>query len=162
MYIAQKISKKFLILLLLSINVVFLTGCSSSPKQINKAVSHDRHYQIIKIAKAQLGKPYHYGGRKPETGFDCSGLINYSYKKAGVSVPRTTSQLYRASKRIKRNHLKAGDLVFFRINRHKISHVGLYLGNNKFIHAPSSGKKVNIANLKDKYWSSRFSKGGRI
>lgn len=138
-----------------------LASCSSSKRAFN-TVSHTKHHKIVKIAKAQLGKPYRYGGLSPKTGFDCSGLISYSYKKVGLSIPRTTKQLYRAAKPVKRNHLKAGDLVFFRINRKKISHVGMYLGNNKFIHAPSGGKKVNIANLNDKYWRIRFTRGGRI
>jgi len=150
------------ILLILVLNAILLIGCSSYPAQHAYTTSRPHHSKIIGIAKAQLGKPYHYGGKSPKTGFDCSGLINYSYEKAGLSVPRTTRQLYHFAKPVKRNHLKAGDLVFFRINRKKISHVGLYLGNNRFIHAPSGSKKVNIANLNNKYWRIRFTRGGRI
>lgn len=162
MRFAHKTNKEILTLLLLSVISIFAVSCSSAPRQKAYTATHSRHHKIIKIAKAQLGKPYHFGGINPRTGFDCSGLINYSYKEAGISVPRTTKQLYRTATPIQRNHLKAGDLVFFRINRKKISHVGLYLGNNKFIHAPSGGKRVNIANLNDKYWLSRFTRGGRI
>lgn len=162
MQIGQKINKNILILLILGVISLFLVSCSSSPKQKGYASSHTKQHKIIRIAKAQLGKPYRFGGVNPKTGFDCSGLINYSYKKVGLSIPRTTKQLYRIATPIKRNHLKAGDLVFFRINRNKISHVGLYLGNNKFIHAPSGGKRVNIASLNNKYWRTRFTRGGRI
>ena len=153
---------KTVFIALLMIFSLLLVNCSSSPKYHAKSPSHSKYSKIIQVAKSQLGKPYRYGGLSPKTGFDCSGLINYSYKKVGLSVPRTTSQLYRASKPVKKRHLKAGDLVFFRINRKKVSHVGLYLGNNKFIHSPSSGKRVNIASLSDKYWRTRFSRGGRI
>ena len=156
------IYKKNIFIALLTVCSLLLASCSSSPSYRAKSPSHSKHNKIIQVAKSQLGKPYRYGGLSPKTGFDCSGLINYSYKKVGLSIPRTTTQLYRASKPVKKRHLKAGDLVFFRINRKKISHVGLYLGNNRFIHAPSSGKRVNIANLGDKYWRTRFTRGGRI
>ena len=149
-------------LLALFASILLIVACSSAPKTAYSTTPHNKQNKIIQVAKSQLGKPYHYGGISPKTGFDCSGLINYSYKRVGLKVPRTTRQLYRASRPVKKKHLKAGDLVFFRINRHKISHVGLYLGNNRFIHAPSSGKRVNIANMNDKYWRKRFSRGGRI
>ena len=155
----QYLYKKYTIPYLVGILIILMSGCSSSQKTYQQ---NPKYQQIISTAKAQLGKPYHYGGTSPKTGFDCSGLINFSYKKAGLTVPRTTTQLYKASSPVKKRHLKRGDLVFFRINRRKISHVGLYLGNGKFVHAPSSGKRVNIANMNDKYWRLRFSRGGRI
>ena len=163
MNIAQKSYKSVLLLITI---VFYVTACSSPSKypasDSVKSKSHSKQKRIISIAKAQLGKPYRFGGTSPTKGFDCSGLINFSFKKAGLAVPRTTKQLYRASSPISRRHLKTGDLVFFKINRRKVSHVGLYLGNNRFIHAPSSGKYVNIANLNDKYWRQRFVRGGRI
>ncbi len=162
MNIAQKIYKNSRYFLLTAALSLALTGCSSTPQKSYHAKPHSQHKKILKIAKTQLGKPYRYGGRSPKTGFDCSGLVQYSYKMAGISVPRTTRQLYNAARPIKRKHLKAGDLVFFRINRGKISHVGLYLGNSKFIHAPSSGKQVNIASLNNRYWRKHFSRGGRL
>jgi len=154
--------KKVFYLLLIGLMSALLSNCSSTPKSTYRAHSPASHQKIIAVAKAQIGKPYRYGGKSPRTGFDCSGLINFSYKKAGLVIPRTTSQLYNSSSPIKRAHLQRGDLVFFRINRRKVSHVGLYLGNSKFVHAPSSGKRVNIANINDKYWRARFVRGGRI
>jgi len=137
-------------------------GCSSQPIY-KKSIHHKASpYKITKIALQQVGIPYRYGGTNPKAGFDCSGLVNYSYKKAGILVPRTTRQLYKASNPVKRKQLKRGDMVFFKINRRKISHVGLYLGNGRFVHAPSSGKKVNISNINDRYWRYRFVRGGRI
>ncbi len=162
MNIAQILYKNSHFLLILAAFSLLTAGCSSSPQKTYHAKAHGQHQKILKIAKTQLGKPYRYGGRSPKTGFDCSGLIQYSYKMAGISVPRTTKQLYSVATPIKRKQLKAGDLVFFRIDRRKISHVGLYLGNNKFIHAPSSGKRVNIANMNNRYWRKHFSRGGRL
>lgn len=139
-----------------------LSACSSTAKYSATKHSKSTQQQILTTAKNQIGRPYHYGGATPKTGFDCSGLVYYSYKKAGVTVPRTTSTLYKVAYPVKRSALRKGDLVFFRINKRKISHVGLYLGNNKFVHAPSSGKRVYIANMEDKYWRTRFARGGRI
>ena len=162
MKIVQIINKTGHSFLFMAIFSLLLHGCSSSPTKSFHTKTQQQHLKVLKIAKKQLGKPYHYGGRSPRTGFDCSGLVQYSYKMAGIKVPRTTQQLYNAARPVKRQHLKAGDLVFFRINRYKISHVGLYLGNNQFIHAPSTGKRVNIANINDHYWRKRFSRGGRL
>jgi len=159
---AQKLYKNSRFFLLSAIFGIFTVGCSSTPQRMYHPTAHSQHQKILKIAKTQLGTPYHYGGRSPQTGFDCSGLVQYSYKMVGISVPRTTKQLYNASSPVQRKYLRAGDLVFFRTYRHKVSHVGLYLGNNKFIHAPSSGKRVNIANMNDRYWRKRFSRGGRL
>ncbi len=162
MKVAQILYKNSQHLLVFATLGLLLTGCSSAPQKAYHAKPHNQHNKILKIAKTQLGKPYRYGGKSPKTGFDCSGLVQYSYKMAGISVPRTTKQLYKAARPVKRKHLKAGDLVFFRIDRGKISHVGLYIGNSKFIHAPSSGKQVNIASLNDRYWQKYFSRGGRL
>lgn len=167
MIFGRLLTKNNVFITILVMFIFLLASCSSSPKYTSHSAvtpipSHSKHKRIIQVAKSQLGRPYRYGGLTPKTGFDCSGLINYSYKKVGLTLPRTTRQLYRMSKPIKRKHLRRGDLVFFRINRKSISHVGLYLGNNKFIHAPSSGKRVNIASLNTKYWRARFARGGRI
>ena len=157
----QYLYNKYTIPYLIGILTLLVSSCTSTSSQ-KTYQQNPKHQQIISTAKAQIGKPYRYGGTSPKTGFDCSGLINFSYKKAGLTVPRTTTQLYKTSSPVKKKHLKRGDLVFFRINRRTISHVGLYLGNGKFVHAPSSGKRVNIANMNDKYWRHRFSRGGRI
>ena len=110
-----------------------------------------------------LGVPYRYGGSSPSRGFDCSGLVQYAHNQAGIEVPRTTGEQYRAALPITRQALRPGDLVFFRTHKHRyVSHVGIYLGKGKFIHAPSSGKHVSIASLKDDYWRQRYTSGGRM
>ena len=108
-----------------------------------------------------LGTPYRYGGSDPR-GFDCSGLVQYSYRQAGVTLPRTSQDIFRQSQLIKPSHRQPGDLVFFAISKGKISHVGIYSGSNQFIHSPSSGKGVSYASLDNPYWKSRLIGGGRI
>lgn len=118
---------------------------------------------VLRKARALLGKPYHYGGNTPSTGFDCSGFVQYTHAAAGIDLPRTTYQQLRATHRINRQQLRPGDLVFFRINRKRfVSHVGIYLGNSKFIHSPSSGKQVSIASLNNPYWKKAYTSAGRV
>lgn len=150
-----------------AISIALSAGCSSSPSKQSHSYdsttprSH-KSEKLVQIASSMLGKPYKYGGISPGTGFDCSGLVYYSHKQLGKSLPRTSSLQYRASHPVSRKNLKRGDLLFFRIYRRKISHVGIYLGDNRFIHAPSSGKQVSIAELDSPYWSKRFVRGGRF
>lgn len=114
-----------------------------------------------KIALQQLGAPYRLGGNDP-SGFDCSGLVYYAYKQQGIKIPRSTKTQLRYSKTISRSQLKSGDLIFFNISGNTVSHVGIYIGNNKFVHSPSPGKRVHISTLKNPYWLQRFIRAGRI
>lgn len=136
-----------------------LSACGSSAKYKGSASNQ----VVIKAAKKMLGVKYRYGGTSPKRGFDCSGLVQYSHKAAGINLPRTTGQQYKASRWIARKYLQAGDLVFFKTTLSRaVSHVGIYLGNNKFIHAPSSGKRVKISSMKERYWRKRFTGAGRV
>lgn len=130
------------------------TSFSSPPSSLKT------EHPATAIARGMLGKPYRYGGASPR-GFDCSGLVYYSYHKAGYKVPRTSQQQYRDSLPVKKAHMREGDLLFFRIEG-KVSHVGVYLGGNRFIHAPSSGKQVSITTLDNPYWKTRLTKTGRF
>lgn len=118
-------------------------------------------HTAVAVAKRMIGIPYRYGGDSPRRGFDCSGLIQYSFKKAGINTPRTTKNLYESTFTVDPASLHEGDLLFFRIEG-KVSHVALYVGGNKFIHAPSSGKKVRYASLDNPYWRERLVKAGRL
>ena len=111
------------------------------------------------VALEQVGVPYRYGGSSP-SGFDCSGLVQYSYTRAGVRVPRTTGQLWSASNPVGRAELRAGDLLFFSIEG-KMSHVGVYLGKQRFVHAPQSGRKVSVASLNSPFYRAAFIRAGR-
>ena len=111
------------------------------------------------IALDQLGTPYRYGGSSP-AGFDCSGLVQYSYGRAGMALPRTTRALWNSAAPIETQRMLPGDLLFFRVSG-KMSHVGLYLGNGRFVHAPSSGKHVSVESLHSEYYSRAFMRAGR-
>jgi cell wall-associated NlpC family hydrolase len=115
--------------------------------------------QAAVVAARQVGVPYRYGGRST-SGFDCSGLVNYAYARAGKSVPRTTGELWRRLRPVPADELRVGDVLFFDIEG-KISHVGLYLGSRRFVHAPSSGREVTIAHLDSAYYRKAFIRGGR-
>lgn len=106
------------------------------------------------VAKRQVGVPYRYGGTGAR-GFDCSGLVQYAWSKAGVRLPRTTSEQWRRTSPVQANDLRTGDLLFFRIDG-RISHVGLYLGGGRFVHAPSTGRTVAVARLDAGYYRETF------
>ena len=146
------------VLLLLSL---LLAACGSKPYRPTAKAAERQ--EVIEAARNMLGVPYRYGGTSPTRGFDCSGLVQYAHSQAGIEVPRTTGEQYRAALPIHRQALRPGDLVFFRTHKYRyVSHVGIYLGKGKFIHAPSSGKHVSIASLKDDYWRQRYTSGGRM
>jgi len=110
-------------------------------------------------AVKQVGAPYRYGGSN-ERGFDCSGLVHYAYSKAGRSLPRTTSELWRQLAPVPASDLRVGDVLFFDIDG-RVAHVGLYLGGRRFVHAPKSGSDVSVASLESDYYRAAFIRGGR-
>lgn len=100
---------------------------------------------------------YRRGGSDPKTGFDCSGFVRYVYQHSlGAILPGNSASQFDAGASVARNDMKAGDLVFFRVHGKRISHVGIYLGDNRFIHSPSTGKRVSVSNLDETYWARRF------
>ena len=135
--------------------ILLVSGC-----QQTHTVNTSTAAAATRIAESMIGQPYRYGGHSPG-GFDCSGLVWYSYKKAGVKTARTSKQLRKQAKKISRKKMRAGDLVFFK-GWVRTGHVGMYLGNNRFIHSPSSGKKVKIDRMDTGYWDEHFKSAGRI
>ena len=111
------------------------------------------------VALRQVGVPYRYGGSSP-SGFDCSGLVHYSYARAGLAVPRTTAALWKKTAPVDARHMRTGDLLFFDIEG-KMSHVGLYLGGGRFVHAPSTGRVVSVERLDNAYYSRALIRAGR-
>ena len=135
--------------------LLLLSACSSVPQKYSSAPQTPDRSIVVNTALQQIGKPYHYGGSNPATGFDCSGLVYYSYQAAGIEVPRTSGQQLRESRRVNGLWLQPGDLLFYKTSN-KPSHVGIYIGDGKFVHAPSSGNKVEISNMESKYWRNRL------
>ncbi len=105
--------------------------------------------QIVEIAKKHIGVPYRRGGSSP-AGFDCSGFTSYVYRQVGLRLPRTSREQYRQLNPVKKP--QKGDLLFFRTNNRSVSHVGIYIGNFTFIHAPNNGKSVRIDDMRNPYW----------
>jgi len=138
-------------ILFIIIILIFFISCASL-----KESAQNKREVIVRYAKNFLNKKYRYGVQDPHYGFDCSGLVQYAYKEAGINIPRTAKEQYARSKKINKNELELGDLVFFSIENNEISHVGIYVGNNKFIHSPSSGKNVRIDELSNPYWEKVY------
>ena len=144
-----------------------MTACSTAPPSRVVAEPEGTAVTAVKsaghkaasIALRQVGIPYRYGGTTP-SGFDCSGLVQYSYSQAGKFVPRTTGQLWSALQPVSPAAMKPGDVLFFRIEG-KMSHVGLYLGDSEFVHAPSSGRTVSVASLESPFYGGSLIRAGR-
>lgn len=120
---------------------------------------------VVDRAHALLGTPYKWGGTSAEQGFDCSSFLVYLFKtEANIHIPRTTAAMHRSTAAtIKRNELKPGDAVFFKGNgRGQVSHVGLYIGEGKFIHSPRAGKNVRIDSLSNNYWNKNYTGAKRF
>ena len=119
-----------------------------------------KEIEVVNYAYKFLGKPYVYGATGPNA-FDCSGLTQYVYNKFGVDISRTTYTQVGEGTKVNRSDLKAGDLVFFNTEG-SISHVGIYIGDGEFIHAPRTGKPVMVSSLSDGYYSERYATARRI
>ena len=110
-----------------------------------------------------IGVDYRFGGDSPDGGLDCSGLVRYVFQQVtGVTLPRTSKELSRVGAKVASADLQPGDLVFFDTRRFAFSHVGIYLGDNRFVHAPSRGSEVEIAQLSDGYWQKHFNGARRL
>lgn len=138
-----------------------VAGCANVPQPAQSAGSGVGE-RAAQHAAQLVGKPYRYGGASPSTGFDCSGLVQWSYAQAGRKLPRSTDDQRTVAYRIKVSELRRGDLIFFDQEGKKHSHVGLYVGNGEFVHAPSSGKRVRRDRLDAPYWSKHISEARRL
>jgi cell wall-associated NlpC family hydrolase len=141
-----------------------VAGCGHAPATpghaLSPAIDPSGNRLVAEIAASMIGTPYQAGSELPAVGFDCSGLVHYSYRLIGMDLPRTVAELQGAVQPVARQHLLVGDLLFFRIGGH-VDHVGIYYGDGEFVHAPSSGKAVMRSRLDDDYWRRRLHACGR-
>ena len=119
--------------------------------------------ELVMQAMGLLGVPYKKGGTSEEKGFDCSGFVRYMYEKSvGLVLPRRAEEQAKVTEEISRSELKPGDLVFFNTLKRTFSHVGIYVGDGKFIHAPRPGKAVRVDDMREAYWQKRFNGARRV
>lgn len=153
-----------LLLILSLIALLSATGCALYPSSTapvqggGKATGQG----ISNTARNHIGVKYKSGGVKPSTGFDCSGLVCWTYAQHGISVPRTTKDQMKMGSAVSKDRLKPGDVVVFRISSRSGLHTGIYSGNGKFIHSPSSGKTVREDSINSDYWKPRYLTARRL
>lgn len=151
--------QKFLLLLLL----FFLSACQSTHASHSKYQAETDMDDVTEYALSLSGTPYKYGGTSPDSGFDCSGFVGHVFmQKLGKSLPRSSRELSRVGTVQRSGMLRPGDLVFYNTLNKAYSHVGIYLGDEQFIHSPSSGKAVAVANMNEAYWRKRYNGARRI
>ena len=134
-------------------------------QQISQAghSAREKASELVVSAMGFLGVPYKRGGTSSDTGFDCSGFVRAMYQQTiGLILPRTAGQQAAATQQIDPSELKPGDLVFFNTLRRAFSHVGIYVGDNKFIHAPKPGAQVRVEDMRVGYWRTRFDGARRV
>lgn len=139
-----------------------LVACAHGPSKARHVPKQSVGAEAAQHAMSMIGTYYQYGGSTPAQGFDCSGLIQYSYKKAGRMVPRNTRLQRKSSRSISYQGLKKGDLLFFHQAGKRFGHVAIYVGNQQFVHAPSSGKRVRVDSLKNRYWRRHLASARRF
>jgi cell wall-associated NlpC family hydrolase len=160
-------TSKLTALLVLAAAVTGCAGAPQPPAAPARAFVEPRRPEtyvgsaIAELARTLVGVQYRYGGAKPDEGFDCSGLVFYTYAKAGYAVPRTSQELFRAARKIAPGAAGAGDLMFFQ-DETKLSHVGIYLGDGWFVHAPANGRQVTVASLDSAYYRQHLVAVGRL
>jgi murein DD-endopeptidase len=147
-----------------------LVGCASNPRDRDVSLITETPTvtaspigdEIAFRAIAQVGKPYRYGGADLN-GFDCSGLVFFIHRELGMTVPRTAAEQYSASTPVNVRRMEPGDLLFFRTTKRKrVTHVGIYAGGGRFIHAPQTGRAIELRELTDEYYGPRLIGAGRL
>ena len=149
------------LLICLTALMLFGTGCSLHKSTPMTAPCDGTPASVAGAARTQLGAPYKYGGISPDQGFDCSGLVCWTYAQCGITMPRTSREQMSRGRPVSRAQLRPGDLVGFRISRRR-THTGIYIGDGKFIHSPNTGEKVREESLSTPYWKSRLTAMRRI
>jgi len=146
--------------------LVLLLGACATPGAPPEPPSGGRMEQMNDVALYALSladTPYRYGGTSRDNGFDCSGFVQYVYLNTlKIKLPRTSTEMSRLGEPLNAAQLRPGDLVFFNTRRQPFSHVGIYVGEQRFVHSPSSGKAIMMASMDEKYWRSRYNGARRV
>ncbi len=150
---------------------LLLQGCSSAPERAvptTRGVISERTFpggsvgsEIALRAISLLGAPYKWGGAGPSS-FDCSGLVTYVHRQLGIETPRTAAEQYAAARPVRLSGLTPGDLLFFRTSGRRVSHVAIYAGEGRFVHAPQTGRPVELRTLDDEFYAPRLVGAGRL
>lgn len=159
---------------LLLATAALLAGCGRQATRPTAAATAGHWPQVVPADPARanavtlralslVGTPYRYGGNTPEGGFDCSGLVNYVFRTTlGIELPRVSREMASNGEKVDRASLVAGDLVFFGRRGKRVDHVGIYVGDGQFVHAPRTGRDVTVSRLDTGYWSGRFLQARRV
>ncbi len=152
----------YMVLLALAVQI----GCSTLPLETPKAETAsvgERRAEVLLQTLLALGLDYRYGGSSPETGFDCSGLVAHVFREAyGIRLPQNAHAQSEQGVRVSLAELRAGDLLFYNTLNRPFSHVGIYLGDGRFVHAPKTGAQVRVEQIRGSYWMKRFDGARRI
>jgi cell wall-associated NlpC family hydrolase len=160
----------------LAVTALLLSACGAPPKHyvaaraspvsVQHGIDSAPSAQIRELALHALslvGIPYRFGGTSPDSGFDCSGLVFYVYQRGiGIALPRNTQRLSEVGASVLADELEPGDLVFFNTTGRAYSHVGIYLVEGRFIHAPTTGGTVQLVDIRDRYWQVRYDGARRL
>lgn len=142
--------------------IALLTACGSAPAQHNEA-RDERMNDLVMYAISLAETPYRYGGSNERSGFDCSGYVGHVYREVlDIKLPRTTKALSGVGDPLRQSELRPGDLVFFNTQRSPFSHVGIYVGERKFVHSPKTGSRIRVENMELNYWKSRYNGARRV
>jgi cell wall-associated NlpC family hydrolase len=140
-----------------------LSSVNNASSKLVPPMASKESSNVLSRAVNVLGTPYRWGGSSPSKGFDCSGLVKYAFNDATFDLPRTSNAMASGhGTKVDRKDLKPGDLIFFNIKSRRVNHVAIYLGNDRFIHAPRRGKSVTIDTLKKPYWESHYVVAKRV
>lgn len=146
--------------------LVIPIGCSTVPPEMPRAETEpvgEQRAEALLQALLSLGVDYRYGGKTPATGFDCSGLVAHVFREAyGIQLPHNARAQSEYGRRVGLAELRAGDLVFYNTLNRPYSHVGIYLGDGRFLHAPKTGAQVRVESISAAYWSKRFDGARRL
>jgi hypothetical protein len=135
---------------------------NSSSSARRSSGSQDEAGDLIMNAMSLIGLSYRFGGNSPTQGLDCSGFMQYIFKRSmGITLPRTSAEMATVGQQVDRANLKPGDMVFFG-GGGRVSHVGMYIGNDRFIHAPRTGRDIEITSMNGNYWKNRYITARRV